>query len=328
MKERFVQIGATLTGAAIIGTALAVHPVTAMGMRQAVFNVTRVCNSSKACSAETNKGTGAGFMGMNTGVGDGVDGTSKKNNGIGAVTYNPSATNGGRSGLYGVDASTDNGSGNVGVTGQSANGTGVRGQSTYGLGVVSLSTYGTAFQAVVSPANTHSAIDAFGGTNDATGYSLVTYQVNGNAGFWVTNDNNAHVNGLIYTHGGCSGGCSRTRGESVVSYAAQSSSPTLEDVGESRLVNGQARVAIDAALARAIDRGAPYVVFVTPEGPSRSLYVTDKTSTGFAVAENEGGRSNIAFGYRIVARPYGVKASRLPIFTAAQVPHAIRPAAH
>jgi hypothetical protein len=320
MKERFAQIGAMLAGAAIIGTALSVHPVAAKGTQQLRSNLSKTCSSSNPCSKETNKGSGAGFEGLNIGTGDGVDGLSDNNNGVGAVTYNPSSTNGGRSGLFGVDGSTDGGGGNVAVTGLSTNGTGVRGQSTNGLGVAAWSDSYPALQAISYSKAT--AIWAIGGTSaDAGGYSLATYQANNTAAFWVSNDSNAHVNGLIYTHGGCSNGCSRSRGESVVSYAAQTSAPILEDVGEGRLVNGQAKVTIDAALARAIDRGAPYVVFVTPEGPSRSLYVTNKTPFGFAVAENDGGRSNIAFGYRIVAKPYGVNAARLPVVTAAQVPH-------
>jgi hypothetical protein len=155
--------------------------------------------------------------------------------------------------------------------------------------------------------------------------SLEAAQYNGTPAFWVTNDGNAHVAGLIYTGGTCSKGCDRTRGEQVISYAAQTSFPTIEDVGEGRLAGGQARISIDAALARAIDQGS-YVVFVTPEGESRGLYVTDKTPSGFTVAENEGGRSNVGFGYRIVAKPYGVKAARLPVMATAKLPHAVLPA--
>ena len=151
-------------------------------------------------------------------------------------------------------------------------------------------------------------------------------QADGTLALWVTNDGNAHVNGLIYTNGSCTKGCDRTHGDRVVSYAAQSSAPMLDDVGEGRLAGGQARIAIDPSLARAIDPSAPYVVFVSPEGQSRGLYVTNRTPGGFTVAENDGGRSSISFGYRIVAKPYGVNAARLPVTTAAQMPHAVKPA--
>jgi hypothetical protein len=326
MNDRVFQAGAMLAGAAVIAAAMAINPATANGIHQLVKSAAKVvkCTSSNACSGGTNSGNGPGVQGTNLAAGDGVDGYSNNNNGVGAVTYNPSSTNGGRSGLFGVDSSTDSGTGNVGVTGLSGNGTGVRGQSTYGQGVAGWSTFGPGLYGLSG--STAPAIEAVGGTsNDGGGVSLATYQSGGKLAFWVTNDSNAHVNGLIYTNGSCSKGCDRSRGDRVVSYAAQTSVPTLEDIGESQLTGGRARVAIDASLARAIDQGAPYVVFVTPEGQSHGLYVTAKTPGGFEVVENDGGRSSIPFGYRIVTKPYGVAAARLPMVTAAQMPHAVRP---
>jgi len=327
-----------LAGAAVIATTMAIYPATATNaFGSGTASKTKKCDSATACTAASNSGGGAGLQGFNTGVGDGVDGNSNNNNGLGGTTFNPSNTNGGRSGVYGVDASTDGGNGNVGITGASGGaGTGVRGQSVSGVGVVGWSYYNAGIEGLslgggpgIEGASYSEAagILAFGGTSgDGSGVSLEAAQSNGSLAFWVTNDGNAHVAGLIYTGGNCSKGCDSTRGERVVSYAAQTSFPTIEDVGEGRLAGGQARIPIDAALARAIDQGS-YVVFVTPEGESRGLYVTDKNPNGFTVAENEGGRSNVMFGYRIVAKPYGVKAARLPVTAAAKlVPHAVRPA--
>jgi hypothetical protein len=176
---------------------------------------------------------------------------------------------------YGVDVSTDYGNSNVGVTGQSFGaGTGVRGVGGTGVGVVGYSysgigmegySFGTAPGIEGMAYSESPAILAYGGSsNDSSGLSFEAVQYDGNPSFWVTNDGNAHVAGLLYTVGSCSKGCDRTRGERVVSYAAQTSFPTIEDVGEGRLAGGQAHIAIDAALSRAIDQG-PYVVFVTTE---------------------------------------------------------------
>jgi hypothetical protein len=337
MKTRFVQAGAMLAGAAVIATTMAIYPVAATNVGQSgTASKTKKCNAATPCMSASNAGSGAGLTGYNTGTGDGVDGNSDANNGLGGTTSNPSTKNGGRSGVYGVDASTDYGNMNVGVTGQSFGaGTGVRGVGATGVGVVGYSysgigmegySFGSAPGIEGTAFSESPAILAYGGSsNDSSGLSFEAVQYDGAPSFWVTNDGNAHVAGLIYTAGNCSKGCDRTRGERVVSYAAQTSFPTIEDVGEGRLAGGQAHIAIDAALSRAIDQGS-YVVFVTPEGESRGLYVTDKTSTGFSVAENGGGHSNIAFGYRIVAKPYGVKAARLPITAVANAPHAVRPA--
>ena len=100
-------------------------------------------------------------------------------------------------------------------------------------------------------------------------------------------------------------------GTRVTAYSHESSSPTLEDFGEAQLIDGSTTVALDDTFASAIDRGAGYMVFVTPEGDTRGLYVTQKTPTGFVVRENQGGRSSVAFSYRIVAKPFGAVGTRL-----------------
>jgi hypothetical protein len=280
-------------------------------------------------------GAGPGVEAVNEGSGNGVYALANSNDGIDGTTDNPSYSRPGRSGVYGADGSTDGGGGNAGVSGSSSTNIGVLGsstshwgvfgQSSYSIGVVAQSAYGTSlYTTTPKNFNENPAIQSLGGTsNDSNGYNLATFQNNGTPAFWVDNASNAHVNGLIYTLGSCSGGCARTGGARVGSYAAQSSTPILEDRGEGRLSSGQTRIAIDPSLATAIDQGAAYVVFVAPEGPSHGLYVTAKTSTGFRVVENDGGRSAVAFSYRIEAKPLGIHAARLPVVSAAQMPHAV-----
>jgi hypothetical protein len=90
----------------------------------------------------------------------------------------------------------------------------------------------------------------------------------------------------------------------------------MEDEGEARVVGGTSRVALDPAFASTIARDRPYMVFVTPEGDS-ALYVTNKTPTSFDVRQVGGGRGNLDFSYRIVARPYGDRSTRLAIVSQA-----------
>jgi hypothetical protein len=87
----------------------------------------------------------------------------------------------------------------------------------------------------------------------------------------------------------------------------------MDDFGEAQLVSGRAVVRLSADFANVVDQKANYLVFITPEGDSRGLYVTDKTRAGFTVRENEGGRATLAFSYRIVAKPFGVDKPRLPM---------------
>lgn len=102
-------------------------------------------------------------------------------------------------------------------------------------------------------------------------------------------------------------------GQSVNTYAPQVSQPTVEDTGEAQLVNGVANVALEPRFAAAIDRRARYLVTVTPEGDCRGLYVAQRNGIGFTVRELQGGRSSLAFAYRIVAKPFGDTSARLPM---------------
>jgi hypothetical protein len=52
-----------------------------------------------------------------------------------------------------------------------------------------------------------------------------------------------------------------------------------------------------------MDPRKPYLVFITADGPSKGLYVAQKTNSGFIVRENPGGSSTLVFDYRIVANP-------------------------
>ena len=112
---------------------------------------------------------------------------------------------------------------------------------------------------------------------------------------------------------GCSAGSTASPGRAVVTYAQTASQPSVEDFGEAKLVGGQAYVRIGSDFANVIDQSASYLVVITPEGPSRGLYVTQKTPAGFTVMENPGGHSTLAFSYRIVARPFGAREPRLPM---------------
>jgi hypothetical protein len=104
-------------------------------------------------------------------------------------------------------------------------------------------------------------------------------------------------------------------GARVDTYSPQSAQPSLEDFGEAQLMDGVANVALDPRFASAIDNTMRYYVMLTPEGDCRGLYVARRDSAGFTVRELQGGRSSIAFTYRIVARPLGDNSARLPVST-------------
>jgi hypothetical protein len=314
------------------------------GVRSYTYNPSKT-HTGRAAVSGTDASTDGG--GGNVGVGGystngnavngvstnavGVFGASTNSVGVVGFTSNPSATRVGRASILGADISGDGGTGNFGVLGSSSNGVGVQGQSTNNGGVIALSTNNSAIYAQSTTARAIDArnvsgdglqaIQAVGGTSDASGFNFATFNGSLAAMFYVDNAGNAHLHGQIFTAGSCSSGCAKKQGNSVVSYTPRESVPTMEDVGVGQLVNGQAYVQLDPAFANVIDRQSNYMVIVTPEGPSRGLYVSNKSAAGFAVTENPGGRSTLAFDYRIVAKPYGVSAARLPMINATQMPN-------
>jgi hypothetical protein len=105
--------------------------------------------------------------------------------------------------------------------------------------------------------------------------------------------------------------------------ASRSQRPPRFDIGfgigfsnDRRCRNGEvsgsvANVQIDPDFASVMDHKW-YYVFLTPMGDTRGLYVSVKTPTAFQVRENERGRSNVEFDYRIVAHPLDSNGERLP----------------
>ena len=97
----------------------------------------------------------------------------------------------------------------------------------------------------------------------------------------------------------------------VETYSMQSPENWFEDFGSGALSNGAATVRLDAAFTQTVNTGIEYHVFLTPNGDSNGLYVSQKTATSFEVREQGGGTSSIAFDYRIVAKRVGYEKVRL-----------------
>jgi len=233
-------------------------------------------------------------IGQNSSTGDAIFA-----NGFGGLLFR--GNNSGGSDVFSVD---DGGNTNIGGNANVA-GTGVFGsQGSGNFGVI-----GQSNAEAVEGANntTGDAIFAngFGGLlfrgNNSSGSDVFAVDDGGNV-FAVSYNSIADVMKLQRT----------ATGQTVKTYGSQAAQPTLEDNGEAQLVNGVARVALDPAFGAAIDR-SNYMVQVTPEGMTRGvLCVTQRTPSGFIVQENMGGRSTVPFSYRLVAKPFGSTAPRLP----------------
>jgi hypothetical protein len=149
-----------------------------------------------------------------------------------------------------------------------------------------------------------------------TGSAIIqVFDGNDNVAMDLSDKGDLFVSGHLYSSGNCSTGCivGGKRVHALSEYAPRETVPTMEDLGEGQLTSGRAVVTLEPKFASAIDQHANYLVFLTPEGDCRGLYVAQKTGSAFTVQELQGGRSTLQFDYRIVAKPYGDDASRLPM---------------
>ncbi|HLY00892.1 MAG TPA: hypothetical protein VKR56_00185 [Candidatus Cybelea sp.] len=243
--------------------------------------------------------TGHGLSGMSSASGySAVYGTSSMNDGVDGISTASGAPV--RSGIHG------NASNGYGVSGTG----GFVGVYGYGSGSGSIGVEAedggasTALSSVGDSSNT----GLFVATNKANGYA--TCQIDPKADLTCTGKIGAPSLREWHRNG---------NDQHVLSYASQSATATIEDVGTARMVGGVADVHIDPAFAAVTDRKW-YYVFLTPLGDTRGLYVSVKTPAAFEVRETEHGRSSLEFDYRIVAHPLDADNDRLPPAPAIRVP--------
>jgi hypothetical protein len=93
-------------------------------------------------------------------------------------------------------------------------------------------------------------------------------------------------------------------------YSLESPESWFEDFGSGQLGSGSATVQLEPGFAGVV-HSDNYHVFLTPQGDSNGLYVGNMTPAGFTVHEQQGGKSNIGFSYRIVAKRKDIPGARL-----------------
>jgi hypothetical protein len=267
----------------------------------------------------------------------GVAGTSTYNPGVYGQTESPSILpNGLIAGVIGT------GNTQPGVIGWSRAGDGVQGATYTGTAILAESFYG---QAVYGLSGAQSGITGISGTQGPTPvFDLPTI-----AGVYGSSQDQAGVIGTSNTTAGVLGFSNNVgvygattkpggdhagifRGNVLVTgrltvnnmpitavpfpdgtrralYCMGSPELWFEDFGTGKLKRGRAVVKLDTDFAKVIKRG-DYRVFPTPEGDCRGLFVHRKSANTFEVRELMGGKSAIAFSYRIVGRRKDIKGHR------------------
>jgi hypothetical protein len=86
-------------------------------------------------------------------------------------------------------------------------------------------------------------------------------------------------------------------------YCMESPEIWFEEIGSATLTNGQARINLDPMYLETvfIDEEHPMEVFIQEQGETEGLYVIIDHD-GFTVKEKKGGRSNVRFSFRVMAK--------------------------
>lgn len=127
------------------------------------------------------------------------------------------------------------------------------------------------------------------------------------AGFF---DGNVVVIGDLHVLGKKSATVRHSDGSHRVLYSLESPESWFEDFGEARLVQGKAKVKLEPGFASVIKANS-FHVFLTPYGNSSGLYVSQRSTHGFEVREQGGGKASVRFSYRIVGKRKDIKGERL-----------------
>jgi hypothetical protein len=296
--------------------------------------------SQGATGVEGSSTSGVGVFGVSSSA-NGVDGASASGYGVSGVT-NSTAVN--IAGIEGSNTSTSiavraNGFGGLLFDGNNSIGsdvftvdnsgnTGISGETTvYGPGSgVALSAgttssftgvIGVGYEGVLGYGEGSSPYGIFAyneassggealGAQDRSGTGVIFngFDSGGNLKLQIADDGTVFAHNFVIAF-------DTPEGQKVTNYATMSSTPNVEDFGEAQLTGGQAYVSLKRSFSAEIDSHLTYMVFITPEGDTRGVYVTQKTPAGFVVRENQGGRSDAPFSYRIVAKAYGSTAASI-----------------
>jgi hypothetical protein len=230
--------------------------------------------------------------------------------------------------------------GGIGVEGNwfqtnGGEGVGVRGVSgaappePYGIGSgvvgVTVLTEGTGVWGMIAPVEGLDLNDAVGVRGDAA------FEFTPTGGFvyvgWAgVFGGTVYVDGDLIAVGKKSAAVKFPDGSHRLLFTVESPESWFEDFGEAKLAKGKARVKIRRDFAAVVDTDM-YHVFVTPYGRPNGLCVSERNSQSFVVEEQNGGKSNSSFSYRIVARRKDVQAKRFEKFIPPKALRARRSAA-
>ncbi len=215
-------------------------------------------------------------------------------------------------GLYAV-SSTDPGvlgQGSIGVEGQNTSDANIYGElgnaneGVEGSSDIDYGVYGFSSSSNTTLAGVGGADNAGYGVSGLTVTGAGVFGQSSGSGYAGSFAGNVHISGSYTATGTKTAEVKLANGSPVKLYCEEAAEVYFSDYGESQLTDGKAHISLDPTFLQTvtIDAQHPMMVFVQMEGDCKGVFVTNKTSMSFDVAELQGGTSNASFSYRVVCK--------------------------
>ncbi|HPI85824.1 MAG TPA: hypothetical protein PLR01_05585 [Bacteroidales bacterium] len=94
-------------------------------------------------------------------------------------------------------------------------------------------------------------------------------------------------------------------GTPTVLYTNTSTDVTVQTSGKATLANGAVNISFDPAFTAALASEESLVITVTPVGESQGVHLSDISTTGFKVMENNAGKSSVTVNYIAIGKRAG-----------------------
>jgi hypothetical protein len=101
------------------------------------------------------------------------------------------------------------------------------------------------------------------------------------------------------------------KGSNTVMYTSVSTDATVQTSGVAVLSSGKASITFDQAFSSIVSDEEPVIVAVTPLGKSNGVYLSQVSSNGFSIVENNDGKSNVTVNYIAVGKRAGYEKPQL-----------------
>ena len=100
-------------------------------------------------------------------------------------------------------------------------------------------------------------------------------------------------------------------GDNTVLYTNVSTHVSVQTSGVATLSSGRTTISFDKAFTAIVSQDEPVIVTVTPMGETNGVYLSEITTSGFTVIENNEGKSNVTVNYIAIGKRAGYEDPQL-----------------